>query len=118
MLATRIALAAFLPATIVAARFVIPGLWQNDLTLFFASTGFVTTFLPCLVSAMALRRKLVRIPTVAVALSAAGVAILLLAVFPTMPSWPFAGAGFVVAWLLMSAAFSALMLLGLGIRYA
>jgi peptidoglycan/LPS O-acetylase OafA/YrhL len=111
-------IATVLPAVIVAARFFVPGDWDNSYTWFFGVTGLVATFLGCLAAVVLLHRQLAHIPMWVLALIAVVVAGVLLAIFPTMPSWPFAGVGFIVAWVLMAAGFTAVLVYGAGHRYA
>ena len=120
MIATKVAIASVLPALIVAARFAIPGLLgsKDDLTWFFAITGLLATLVGCLGAAFPLRRRIAHIPSVLVTAVAIAVAAALLAIFPTMPQWPFTGEGFVVAWVLMSAGFTAALVYAISYRYA
>ena len=111
------AIATVLPASIVAARFLIPGAWDNAYTWFFGVTGFIATLVGCLGAVLVLRRRIAHIPALVVVLIGGAVAGVLLAIFPTMPSWPFAGIGFVVAWVLMSAGFTVALIFGVGYRY-
>jgi hypothetical protein len=120
MSAMKVAIASVLPALIVAARFAIPGLMgsKDDLTWFFAVAGLLATLVGCLGAALPLRRRIAHIPFVAVVAVAIGVAAALLAIFPTMPQWPFTGEGFIVAWVLMSAGFTAVLMYAISYRYA
>jgi len=120
MSATKVAIASVLPASIVAARFAIPGLMgsKDDLTWFFALVGLLATLIGCLCAALPLRRRIAHIPFVPLVVGAIGVAATLLAIFPTMPHWPFTGEGFIVAWVLMSAGFTAGLVYAISYRYA
>jgi hypothetical protein len=120
MIATKVSIASVLPALIVAARFAIPGLMgsKDDLTWFFAITGLFATLVGCLGAAFPLRRRIARVPSVLVAAVAIAVAAVLLAIFPTMPQWPFTGVGFIVAWVLLAAAFTAALFFAISYRYA
>jgi hypothetical protein len=112
------AIASVLPAAIVAARFLIPGEWDVGFTWFFAITGLIATFIGCLVAAIVVRRRLTRLPVLAVSIIAVVVAAILLAIFPTMPRWPFTGVGFIVSWVLMAAGFTMVFTYGASYRYA
>ena len=112
------AIVSLLPAAIVAARFLIPGEWDVGFTWFFAITGLISTFIGCLVAAIAVRRRLSLLPVVAVSIIAVLVAAILLAIFPTMPRWPFTGIGFIVSWVLMAAGFTMVLTYGASYRYA
>ena len=111
-------IAAAVPSIIVAGRFLIPGKWDVGMTWFFAVTGLVATFVGCVIAVVVLRRRVARLPIVAILIIGAVVAGILLAIFPTMWSWPFAGIGFVVAWVLMSAGFTMALTYAAGYRYA
>src|SRR5688572_22541969 len=108
----------FLPAAIVAARFLLPGRWSNDWTWFFAATGFIATFVGCAIAVLPMLKIVQRIPVWSVALISTVSAAILLLIFPTMPSWPLTDIGFVVAWVAMSATFSSALLFVIGLRYA
>ena len=114
----RIGIGALVPAVIVAARFVIPGVPDDPFSGFFAVTGFLATLCGCAAAAVILRRRMRRTPLLLIAGVSLAVAATLLAIFQTMPSWPFTGVGFVVAWVLMSAGFMATLLLAVSFRYA
>jgi len=120
MTATKVAIAAVLPSLIVAARFVVPALSNSErgLTWFFAVAGFLATFVGCLIAALLLRRRITLVSELWVVAIAIVVAAVLLAIFPTMPSWPFTGEGFIVVWVLMAAGFTAALLYVVGYRYA
>jgi hypothetical protein len=106
------AIVSVLPALIVMARFLIPGDWSDGMTWFFAVTGLVATLFGCLAAVVVFRHRVALLSVrVALGLSVA-VAVLLLAIFTTMPSWPFTGIGFVVSWVLLAAG------LTLGLTYA
>lgn len=112
------AIATVLPSCIVAARFLIPGDWDVGFTWFFAVTGLIATFVGCLAAVLLVRRRLVRIPVFLVAIIGVAVAAILLAIFPTMPRWPFTGIGFIVSWVLMAAGFTVAFTCGASYRYA
>ena len=114
----RTAVGAILPAVIVAARFVVLESWDSAYTLFFATTGFLATLFGCGIAAVLFHRRISRTPLLAVAGASVLVAGILLAIFPTMPSWPFTGEGFVVAWVLMSAGFTTALFFAASYRYA
>lgn len=116
MIAAKVAVATVLPATIVSARFIMPAVLEAEgsLALFFALAGFLSTAVGCLIAALALRRRIALVPLFWVAAIAVLVATILLSIFPTMPTWPFTGEGFIVAWVLMSAVFTAALLYAVG----
>jgi hypothetical protein len=105
----RVALAALLPAAIVAARFIVPALsgHEIDLSWVFAMLGFVATFLGCLAAAVALRRRLAKLSPLRIAVVGAAVAAILLAIFPTLPGWPLSSGAIAVAWIGMAGTFTA-----------
>lgn len=109
---TKIALAALLPASIVAARFIVPALsgHEIDLSWVFAALGFVATFLGCLAAAVVLRRRLATFSSLRIAVVGAAVAAILLAIFPTLPGWPLRSEAIAVAWIGMAGAFTAVLL--------
>lgn len=96
-------IASVLPALIVMARFLIPGDWSVGMTWFFAVTGLVATLVGCLAAVVALRRRVALLSVRVVLALSVAVAVLLLAIFTTMPSWPFTGIGFVVTWVFLAA---------------
>lgn len=120
MTATKVAIAAVLPALIVAGRFVIPALSgsKDNLTWFFAVTGFLATLVGCLAASVPMRRRITAVPHLWITAVGIAVAAALLAIFPTMPNWPFTGVGFIVAWVLMAAGFTAAFLFAVSYRYA
>jgi len=121
MTATKVAIAAVLPALIVSGRFVVPALLDPEgggLTWFFAVAGFLATLLGCLVAALLLRRQVALVPSPWVGAIGVTVAGILLAIFPTMPNWPFTSEGFLVAWVLIAAGLTAVVLFSVGRRYA
>jgi peptidoglycan/LPS O-acetylase OafA/YrhL len=114
----RTGISAVLPAAIVAARFIVLESWDSSYTWFFATTGFLATLFGCGAAAVFLHRRISRTPILAVTGISVVVAGVLLTIFPTMPSWPFTGEGFVVAWVLMSAGFMTALLFAASYRYA
>ena len=120
MTATKVATASVLPALIVAARFAIPGLMgsKDTLTWFFAITGPVAMLVGCLSAALPLRRRISRMPPLVIMGVAIAVAAALLVIEPTMPQWPFTGEGFIVAWVLISAGLTAMLVYAVSYRYA
>lgn len=118
MRALKLAVAAVLPAALVAARFAWPSTPKDDLWGFFAVVGFFATLLGCSSATLILRARAVRLPTWVIALIGVAVAAMLLAVFATMPSWPFTGVGFIVAWILIACGFTGALLYVAGYRYA
>lgn len=114
---TRTAIVALVPSFIVAARFLLPGSLNDGYTSFFALVGFFATMVGCLIAVVLLRRRAARIPLWVVLAISVVVASVLLAVFPTMPSWPFAGEGSIVAWVAMAAVFTVALLAGASRRY-
>lgn len=114
----RISVGSILPAAIVAARFIVLGAWDNSYTWFFGIAGFLATLVGCGTAVVLLRHRIRRIPLLLVSGLAIAVAAALLTIFPTMWSWPFAGVGFIIAWVLMSGGFMAALLFGFSFRYA
>jgi preprotein translocase subunit Sec61beta len=102
----------------VVACFLIPGAWGNGNTWFFAIVGFVATSIGCFGAAVLLRRRIALTPHAIVAVAGICVAVVLLAVFSTMWSWPFAGVGFIVSWVVMAAGFTVAFMFGASYRYA
>ncbi len=119
MSAAKIALAALLPAALVAARFVVPALsgHEIDLSWVFAILGFVATFLGCLAAAIVLRRRLAVMPSPRIAVAGAAVAAILLAIFPTLPGWPIGSEGIAVAWIGMAGTFTAALVYAASYRH-
>jgi hypothetical protein len=115
---SKILTIAVVPSAIVAARFLIPGAWNNGNTWAFAIIGFVATFVGCIAAAIALRRRVSRTPYAAVVAVCVVVAAALLVIFTTMPSWPFAGVGFIVAWVALAASLTIAFTFGASYRYA
>lgn len=97
------AIVAVLPALIVMARFLVPGDWNSEMTWFFAQAGLAATFIGSIVPAVFLRRRIAKLPVYVALGVSVTIAVLLLAIFSTMPSWPFTGIGFIVIWVLLAA---------------
>lgn len=113
-------IASVVPALIVAGRFLLFR-EEGDIhgyAAVFAILGFSATLAGCVIAVVVLRRRLIRIPVFVVTAIAVAVAGVLLAIYPTMPSWPFTGEGFVVAWVLIAAGVTAALMYGAGWRYA
>ncbi len=106
----RIAVVGLLPASIVAARFLVPGSFGEGLTWLLAGVGFLASAVGCLAGGFLLLRRVARVQPLAIAGISCLVAVFLLAVFPLMPSWPFTGGGFVFAWVAMAFAFTSVLL--------
>ncbi|WP_171088913.1 hypothetical protein [Usitatibacter rugosus] len=115
---TKVVSTAILPSIIVAVRFLIPGAWGNGNTWAFAIIGFIATFAGCITAAVVLRRRIGCTPHAILAVVGVTIAAALLAIFTTMPSWPFAGIGFIVAWVLVAAGFTIVFVLAGSYRYA
>ena len=104
------------PACIVAGVF---GVSTSGYTLAFVVIGFVGTMIGCLAAVLILRRKLHRIHTAIIAGLSVAVGVVLIAIHPTMPSWPFTS---IVAawawWLIVPAGLMSFAILGASQRYA
>ena len=106
--ARRYIFIAAMPALIVAARFLVPGLGASFWGRAFATLGFVATLAGCGIAAWLCRSWLSQLSYFRLALVALVSAVVpLIAIFPTMPTWPFTGVGFVVAWCLITGALCA-----------
>lgn len=73
-------------------------------TLAFGLISFIGVVVGCLAAVLILRRRFHFIPTVIVAIGGAALAAVLLAIFPTMPQWPFTAMGVVLTWWVIASA--------------
>jgi hypothetical protein len=101
--AQRFAFVVLTPAAIVAARFLVTSFGVGCWPRAFALLGFVATLVGCGVAAWVFRRQVSQVAFSRLVFVVLFTAIFpLVAVFPFMPRWPFAGIGFVVAWCIIS----------------
>ena len=99
----RLAIICLVPATVTALYYVVLGGRSNDsFTVAFASLAFAATLLGT-VGAFVFARRNVRCMSWSSILAATAVtAVVLLVAIRTVPSWPFADIGLIIAWVLVS----------------
>jgi hypothetical protein len=102
---TRWAITCLVPAAVAALYYVVLGGRTNDsFTFLFACLAFAATLCGTFGAVVFARRNVRRMSLSSILAATAATAIILLAAIRTVPSWPFADIGLIVAWALVSGA--------------
>ena len=105
----RLAMVCFVPAAVTALYYVILGSRNNDsFTVVFSCLAFAATLIGTAGAFVLARRNVWSMSWASILAATAVTGVVLLAAIRTVPSWPFADIGLIIAWVLVSGAVAGL----------